>query len=461
MPYTLDRDPDDKGHWLVLDPLNHPDTRLTAAVERMRETGIAETTWRPYARSGLRFFDWYWERTVSSATPFTPWDPEEQVRSLIDSAIVGLKGTITTTLSEPDVRHIAGADRVLEAVADLVSGTGYLYEGLIRNRHYLFPNPIMLPESKRKPAFLPMLSGGRSARRVLTKFYYRVAGIERPGPRVDDPSLVEQMIDALEDFRNMPRAVILLVKIAMWGLGRLSEQISLTIWDWWKASRFKNLIATKNKGQGEEPVKEQLIPDELADELTAWGNNGRVALDRHGRSLDEWAAFLSDETRPLDERKRQAIETPLIPNRRKGFYSASGIRDVWFVPAMKKAGLVTRFHFIRHAGVCDAYATIDAMEISEDEKTKLKIAFGRHLGWAWPERMVEWYATAEIKTAEIEIATEWQRSRRAHLRLIASGEAPPRRTPAVREHKHDGPLKTLFGLRRGIRPAPGQMLEAA
>lgn len=461
MPYNLDRNPENRREWLVLGPDYKPDTRLTRAVERMRETGIAETTWRPYAKAGLRFFDWYWERCIASAVPFTPWDADVQVRTLMDAAINSLDGVITTQTDEPEVRHIAGSDRVLEAVADLVSGTAYLYEGLIRNKHYLFPNPIMLPDALRRPAFLPMLAGGRSGRRILTKFYFRVAGIERPGPRVDDPTIVEKMVEALENLKNMPRAVVMLVKVAIWGLARLSEQISLTIWDWWNASRFRNLIDTKNKGQGEEPAKEQLIPDELVDELTAWANGDRVKLDRFGRTLADWADFLSDESKTLEERKSEAKATPLFPNARKIFYTASGIRDVWFVPAMKKAGLITRFHFIRHAGVCDAYAMIDAMEISEEAKTRKKIAFGRQLGWAWPERMVEWYATSTIKTAEIEIATEWQSNRRAHMRLIASGEAPPRRTPTVRQDRHDRSLKKLFGFRTGNRGGQAAQKVAA
>lgn len=451
MPYLLDCDPNDRNRWLVVDPADQPDTRLCRAIQHMRSVGIADIIVRPYARAGLKFFTWYWERTVSTALPFTPFDADKQVRVLIDSAITSMEGKVRVSGTEVDVRYVEGDDDVLSQVQDLISGIAYLYEGLIHHGYYSFPNPVILPIERRRPAFIPMVDGGRSSRRVMTKFFFRVAGIERPGPRVDDPNLVNKVVEALVQFRRAPTAVIILVKIAIWGLARLREQTRLTIWDWWKASRFGTLINTTNKGKRERRTKQQLIPDELVDELTTWGNGARQKLDLHGRTLDQWREFLSNDAFTLEDRTRQAKATPLIPNANKGFYTSSGIRDVWYAPAMRAAGLPTRFHFLRHAGVCDAIAMIDALEVSEAEKTKLKIAFGRQLGWAWPERMIEWYNTAQAKTLEIEIAAAWQRDRRAHLKLIMEGKAPSRPRPMtkVKQLNSDSAVKKLLGFKTG------------
>jgi len=451
VPYQLDCDPDDRNRWLVVDPAQQPDTRLYRAVQHMRSVGIADTIVRPYARAGLRFFTWYWERTTSAALPFTPFDSDEQVRVLLDSAIQSMEGKIRVSATEADVRYVEGDDDVMARVQDLISGVAYLYEGLIHHKYYSFPNPIILPIERRRPAFIPMVDGGRGSRRVMTKFFYRVAGIERPGPRVDDPSLVYKVIEALNNFRRTPKAIILLVKISIWGLARLREQTRLTIWDWWKASRFGKLIDTTNKGKRERRTKQQLIPDDLVEELTEWGNGDRQKLDLHGRTLEQWREFLLNESETVEKRMREAKATPLIPNARKSFYTSSGIRDVWYAPAMRAAGLPTRFHFLRHAGVCDANAMIDALEVSEAEKTKLKIAFGRQLGWAWPERMVEWYNTAQAKTLEIEIAAAWQRDRRAHLQLIMGGavHSRPRHVTQIKQVSSDSAVKKLLGFKTG------------
>lgn len=451
MHHVAKRDRRNLNKLYVLDPAGKVDTRLGKAAAMFRHVGVSETNTLALIRGGLRFFDFCWHRMQTSALPFSPFDPEDKVRLLFTAALQRLEAITTSKSSDPDIVHVGGSDSVLGIVKDMIPGTAAFYEAMIRNQHYSFANPIILPESRRQLCFVPMPGGGRGERRVLTKYFFRSAGVERPAPRTDDPSLVDKVIEAVEGFIRFPKALIMLLKLAIWGLARLRELTKLRVWDWWKASEFGELIDCSNKGRDEEDAKQLLITSDLVDEFTAWFNADRKPLDRHGRSLDEWREFLRDETKTMAQRMREAKETPLFPNARKGFHSPSGVRDVWYRPAMKAAGLPTRFHYLRHAGINDFIDFVNAMEIDEGERERLKLEFGSHLGWAWPERMMAWYSEPTRRQREIRVASLHQQDRRANLKRIADGHIPPRRRDhtSVAQSKRDSRLKALLGFKRG------------
>ena len=205
----------------------------------------------------------------------------------------------------------------------------------------------------------------------------------------------------------------MIIKTMIEGLARISEQLRLTVWDWWTASQLGAEVATPNKGDRERRTKIQSFSPEHTADLQVWFDVDRRALDPD---------FLSDPTRTKAERRAKAIRSPLFPTANGGFHTRSSVVDRWYRPAMKAAGLPTRTHYLRHAGVSSFLSHLRRREdLTPEQKKAVALQFAIDMGWKWPERMLEGYSAPERQIAKIEARKTWREERQKGLEALLSG----------------------------------------
>lgn len=426
--------------YVVLDGRGDIETAASVPISRMSEGGLAEATVPRYGRGFLAFLDGVPHAATATAPgAYTPWSPPPDVIELFKDCVRALGGTLEESTTEKGVYHVTVEDEDRhDAVVAAICGVYHFYDAAVKAGTYKWPNPFEIPFEQRVPRTVPGAWGGL---KILPRFRFRIPRGEASPLRTDPSDRVLDIVPALIA-AGAPIAVIMMIKVMIEGLARIAEQIRISIWDWWNASQFGSAIDTTNKGGRGRRTKQQAISDELVAELTRFGDEERAALDPLGRTLADWREYLTNPAIPMKERRKAAKKAPLFPARHKGFYSRSGVIDVWYRPAMQAAGLPTRTHYLRHSGVNDFLAYIDARpDLTPEEKDAAKLEFGRAMGWKWPLAMLERYSLPARKAAQVAAAADWLAQRRQQQEAIVAGLGRP--APATKPTSNDRQLSRL------------------
>lgn len=211
---------------------------------------------------------------------------------------------------------------------------------------------------------------------------------------------------------NVPVNVEMMFELMAEGLARIMEQATLTVWDWAQHD-FGPLIATPDKWDNYQRTKEQHVTPILLGRMLHWFDHQRI--DPKGR------------TRAVYERLRRSrvgqdemMSTPLFPNNRGGFYTYSGIVDVWFKPALTAELRGTVTHGIRIAGVNAFIAWVNADEsLSEEQKQAEKAKFAAAMGWRWADKMLAYYGAPENRNEVAQLMGRWAHHRHENLKRLA------------------------------------------
>ncbi|HEX8584237.1 MAG TPA: hypothetical protein VF680_07495 [Allosphingosinicella sp.] len=235
------------------------------------------------------------------------------------------------------------------------------------------------------------------------------------------PADVAQVLAAIRT--TCPPHVNMLFELMAVGLARVSEQARLSVWDW-AQSGFDLAIATPNKGDGFQRTKTQLMTAPLWARMIHWFDHDRK--DPNGLDREEYSRLSRTPVGRL-----QMSETPLFPSHRGGFYTYSGLVDYHFRPAMTGDLAHTVTHALRIAGVNDFIAWVEAKPISRAEKEREKAKFAVHMGWRWPDKMLEYYGAPHNLAQSAATAAAFAADREKHLAAAAqSPETLLRQAPA-------------------------------
>lgn len=406
--------------------------RLCGAANLMQETRLASSTVMPYLRGTLALFDQEIRAATRPAPGRSPWGPPDEVRALMEDTLRHMGASLEISLVEPGVVSVYVNPEHHDRVARLVFGSPHFYEALIRAGHYAYPNPFVIPVNQRRPAVIPRTVGVRGREGASwrdARLYFRLVDRNQAGPRMDDPDMIGRILPALAAY-GVPAPIWQLFATQIEGLARISEEVRLSLLDWWRPSAsFGTTIATSNKGSRRIATKIQVITPQRCGGLRQYGNGERVEYDRARRTLDDYETIMRDGSIPLVRRQAILAAEPLFPRQDGDFYaSASGVVDVHYRPAMKEAGLITRTHYIRHSGVNMYFEYVDGLDISRADKREMKLSFGVHMGWAWPEIMLDWYSGPARQREQIANAEAWLAARdsaAAVARTAVATPAPP------------------------------------
>lgn len=438
LSYALDveilRHPDGAVPPQIVGLDNLPDVRATDAARNI-ETYVSRRTAPKYLRGGAAMLAAHAAKHGLDPNSPSPWDETAIASTMWHDLFKSLKIEAKWSTSE-GCFYLQVDDENFDRVNIALSGMYTFYEAA-RDRHlYVGANPLASASETRNRA------GRRTARSL-----FRIKRNKPRTMRTQLASIVERIRRAgRQGTRPWPPSVTMLVDLMIEGLARLSEQIALTLKDWWDASEFGEKINTPNKGDDYARTKVQVLSAAYAARLRIYVNEQRI--DRN--------ALAGGTRRTLDDFRRlaeggnlAALEAePLFTNAKGDFFSQSGIGDYYFRKAMQDAGLdgVTS-HAIRHAGVCAFFAWLKEEDMPKEERETLKLEFGVYMGWKWPEKMLEHYSEVERRDQATATAIVFLQARRKQLdelegidELAASNDDDP--TPA----HNDADLERLAAL---------------
>lgn len=412
---------------IAFDPRGEIDSIISSAATTIGETGLAVLSEPAYVRGALRFETWCFHTLgETSAVALSPWkSPPKDVLDLFSDFLRGWGAGVKLerSTSEKDVWHVEVTDEgMLPEVSAAICGTFHLYAAASDTGLYAWPNPFEVPTEDRTTRRIPGPAGGTAPLPTITpRFRFRIPMGSASALRTDARDMLRDILPALEAY-GAPPAIVMMIATMIEGLARISEQIALSVLDWWDETMFGQAIATTSKGRRRRRVKAQRFTPQHHAALVEYFDTARTRLDPNGWTLEQWRAFLTDPTIGKAERRRAAARAPLFPNARGGFYSRSGVLDHWYRPAMRAAGLPTRTHYIRHCGVNDFLAYIEARpDLTAEEKIAARLAFAKAMGWKWPEAMLERYSLPQRKEADIAATADWLQDRHARLNDLRSG----------------------------------------
>lgn len=398
----LVRHPDDPGHVQFVGPDGLPDVRATDAARHF-ETYVGKRTAAKYLRGATAMMATFHRRFGSSFDAPSLWD-EPAIVSTLWHDLLRAEGFTPKWSTRDRCYHITVNDSDFDRLNVGLTGMFTLYEAA-RDRHlYDGVNPMAAEAS----------NASRRMRRTARSLF-RLKRAKPRTMRVMVPDIVERVRRAgRRASRAWPAAVTMLIDLMIEGLARLSEQIALTLEDWWLASEFGEKINTPNKGDDFARTKVQVFSAALAARLRIFVNETRVDLPEltggKRRSLDDFRRIAA--AGDLETLRRE----PLFTNSKGGFFSQSGVADYYFRPAMDEAGLHSiASHALRHAGTCAFFAWVKELDIPASEKESLKLEFGDYMGWKWPESMLEHYSEVERRNQATETAIRFLQTRRHQL----------------------------------------------
>lgn len=448
MNHWVIRDPEGKRSYKVLEPNAAVSLRLTVAASTMRRNPLAETTVDKYVTAGLAFFDYPFRETHGSSCAYSPWQSPPNVRAMLEEMLEAEGCTLSANEAHCTVTVTAPAGR-FNHISELVSAVYHYYVAMSRAKVYPFGNPFEIPVDLRQP--LRIASPGGGTMMVTPTFRFRMADRPRGVRRMDDPGLVAAILYALRAFPSFPPALLMLFQVMAQGLSRVAEQVALTVLDWWK-SRFGTELATPNKGDGVRRTKTQVIENELADAMGEWFDTlRRPPKGSVRRTRAEWKAFLENEDMPLSVREAAAAAEPLFTRPNGLAYKAGGARK-WFAKAVRAfkraasaATLVTRTHYLRHAGVNTYLALLEADQtLSADQKNERKRLFGEHMGWKWPLHTMGTYSAPQREAEKLAVAREFLSAVKRNDDLIKQGHGSVVRIDMLKNTANDEELQKEF-----------------
>jgi len=396
-----------------------PDVRATDAARHL-ETYVSKRTAPKYLRGTAAMLAAVAAQQGLDPNGLSPWD-EPAIASIMWQDLLKDLGLEPKWSTREGCYYLQVADEDFDRVNIALNGMYTVYEAA-RDRHlYDGANPLA------STGEAPNRAGRRTARSL-----FRIKRTKPRTMRTMLASIVERIRRAgRQGTRRWPPSVTMLIDLMIEGLARLSEQIALTLKDWWDASEFGEKINTPNKGDDYARTKVQVVSAAYAARLRIYVNEQRIDLNE----------LSGGERRTLDDFRRlakggdlAALEAePLFTNSKGGFFSQSGVGDYYFRQAMADAGLegITS-HAIRHAGVSAFFAWLKEQDMPKEEKDELKLEFGIYMGWKWPEKMLEHYSEAERRNQATATAIAFLQARRKQLdeleeadELVAANDDDP------------------------------------
>lgn len=336
---------------------------------------------------------------------------------------------LTPSTNEKGVFHVHVAQEAESAMGHDLCGVFHMLQGLVLIG-FAIDNPMEIPTDKRQRKSLALgASQTSSAPTVVLKFRFRIPSSNANKMRTESNCDLPYILPALIDY-GVPRSIELQTLYAIDACLRRFERISPSVWDHWNASKFGDVVFSLNKGDAGRRTKESIISKPTLGKILHFGESERQRLDSQGWKLSQWREYLSDPKVPIHTKRALAQAEPLLPTRKGVFISASGYSDHYYVPAMKRAGLVTRTHYTRHCGVHDFLDYVDSRtDLTADQRNEMRLAFGRAIGWAWPEVMLAYYSLPQRRKAILQNSRDWHETRDAWRARIAAGEFAPQQRP--------------------------------
>lgn len=399
------RGPDASPHVFIADK---PSIQLTHGARNLGNF-IAATSAKKYLRHGTALFGALELVARQTQTPVDAWSPPHLSKHLWRSTLEAL-GCRLTWRPKFECYLVTPPEHLHNQIITGLAAASHLYDAA-REAGVALYNPLLtrFPINGGDPSslFRPRLEIGsvRTTRK---------------------PADVARVLQALR--ASCPPQVIMLFELMAVGLARVSEQARLSVWDW-AQSGFDLTLATPNKGDGFRRSKTQLITAPLWGRMIHWFDH--VRKDPNGLDREAYLRL----ARTPQGRVRMS-ETPLFPNHRGGFYTYSGLVDYHFRPAMTGDLAHTVTHALRIAGVNEFIAWVEAKPLSRAEKEQEKAKFAVHMGWRWPDKMIEYYGAPHNLAQSAATAAAFAAERGRNLAAVARSpesllKRPPMHPPAA------------------------------
>lgn len=393
-------DPADELPVQLFGPDGLPDARLTDAARHMT-AHVSQNSLPKYLRGTAAMLDA--QQRLLDRNPHLEdmWSETALATEMWRDVLISM-GLEPKWSSREGCYYMSVADDQFDRCNIGLNGLYVLYQSAMDRKLYAgAENPLACIRKTAR-------SGRRAARAI-----FRIKREKARALRTQLPAIVERVRRAGRNAnRPWPAAVRMLVDVMIEGLARLSEQIRLTLRDWWEASEFGQAISTGNKGDDFARTKEQQISAALAALLRLYVDEERIDRNElEGKTRRTLADFrrlaLGGDLAALERE-------PLFTNAKGEFFSQSGVADYYFKPAMTDAGLdqITS-HALRHAGVNAFFAWLKTQPAAEREE--LKAGFGKYMGWKWPDAMLAHYSEPERRQQAIETAIAFIQARRIDL----------------------------------------------
>lgn len=393
------RGPDRSPHVFIGDKLS---IQLTHGARGL-DNFVAATSAKKYLRRGAALFGALEMVATQTQTQVDAWSPPYLSKHLWRNMLEAL-GCRLVRRQKFECYVVIPPDHLHSEIVTGLAAASHLYDAA-READVALYNPLVtavpVKGSDKVSLFRPQLEIGsvRTTRK---------------------PADVERVLAAIRG--TCPSQVTMLFELMAVGLARLSEQARLTVGDWAR-SGFDLTIATPNKGDGFRRTKIQLMTEPLWARMIHWFDHDRK--DPNGIDREAYSRLW----RTQDGRLLMS-QTPLFPNHRGDFYTYSGLVDCYFRPAMAGDLAHTVTHALRIAGVNEFIAWVDVKSISHAEKEQQKADFAVHMGWRWPDKMLEYYGAPQNVARQTATAAAFAAQRGKHLAAVAqSPETLLRRAP--------------------------------
>ncbi len=446
----------------VLDGSCLPHLELSVALSRLPDY-VSDSTAKKYSAAILRFFDFVSTSATVAAhgQDLDPFGTAEQVRMLVRLYLteqMRAKVQIRQDHIGSTVQWVHVAHAASDAAETVLNGLRKVFDILTDAGLRSSPNPLVASDGgnrtedardryviqfrrRRGRDPMPERSGVDPQQPHHIRYsrtYFRVVGQQWKPEYIDDPLLVDRILEAGKA-AGWPRAVQLITEVAAEAGCRISEVLAITAGDWFEASQFGQKINAIDKGSRNRRRKVIAITAALVKAISRYFDHERRAVSPSGRTLAQVRRSEAD-----------GLAEHLFLNSCGERFTYSGYNDHHFRPAMKAAGLAVQPHSLRHHFVNSALNEIEAAGLSPAEKERLKESLADYIAWRTGAKMLAVYGEVHKERRAHEFALRFQAERhRKRRRLITKAKAaarsssadqvflPAEETPASASPSHD------------------------
>ncbi|AZN68569.1 site-specific integrase [Acinetobacter haemolyticus] len=380
-----------KFSYLIFDWEANLHLPLTSFSTYLKER-YASNTIRSYIHEVISFFSWYHNKESYNNRKF--WEKEpEQIRSLLsDYLITRLKCQIRNKGTYTLIYITSGSPKTISI---LLAALRCFYNSAILNKFYKFKNPLIgislkLDETEdfsRKQSnypIMPHISGVTEIKKNkrLTDAYFILTQNEWTPYIVNDKNLPNQVFNAGKLVGWKIRQNLITILLFETG-ARISEVCGLTLGDWYDRG-LDNEASSFSKGSFQRRVKFLRWSNNTTKSLKYYFDNERIKFDKNGLKLLDYINLARQKKIDLYSVYIFITNhgTPLKPN---------VYRDLYWLPACKKAKLKINIHQIRHWYVSTVIEEIHSLKLTKDEY-ELKVGeLIKYMNWKSGRQTLEVY----------------------------------------------------------------------